>query len=73
MEKDAKKGKPEVDPRDPRNIEKETLLALKEGKISKEDAQKKLTSLRKKMAEKGERKLPKRLQKPQKHQPHYLN
>jgi|TARA_E500000178_G_scaffold350772_1_gene410393 DNA repair exonuclease SbcCD ATPase subunit len=65
IEEDAKKGKPEVDPKDPRNIEKETLQALKEGKISKEDAQKKLTSLRKEMAEKGDRKLPKRPQKPE--------
>ena len=65
IEEDAKNGKPKVDPKDPRNIEKETLQALKEGKISKDDAQKKLTSLRKEMAEKGDRKLPKRPQKPE--------
>ena len=65
IEEDAKNGKPKVDPKDPRNIEKETLQALKEGKISKGDAQKKLTSLRKEMAEKGDRKLPKRPQKPE--------
>ncbi|HCY57699.1 MAG TPA: hypothetical protein DHU78_02445 [Opitutae bacterium] len=65
IEEDAKNEKPKVDPKDPRNIEKETLQALKEGKISKDDAQKKLTSLRKEMAEKGDRKLPKRPQKPE--------
>lgn len=65
IEEDAKNGKPKVDSKDPRNIEKETLQALKEGKISKDDAQKKLTSLRKEMAEKGDRKLPKRPQKPE--------
>ena len=63
MEKDAKKGKPEVDPKDPRNIEKETLLALKEGKISKEDAQKNLLLCVKNGRERG--KTPKRLQKPE--------
>lgn len=65
IEEDAKNGKPKVDSKDPLNIEKETLQALKEGKISKDDAQKKLTSLRKEMAEKGDRKLPKRPQKPE--------
>lgn len=65
IEEDAKNGKPKVDSKDPLNIEKETLQALKEGKISKGDAQKKLTSLRKEMAEKGDRKLPKRPQKPE--------
>jgi chromosome segregation ATPase len=46
-------------------IEKETLQAVREGKITKEEARKKLDALRKDMADNGERKRPKRPQKPE--------
>lgn len=46
-------------------IEKETLQAVREGKITKEDARKKLDALRKEMADKGDRKSPVRPAKPE--------
>ena len=57
--------KPVLDPSDPRRIENETLQALKEGKITIDEAKEKLKSVRKEMAEKGDRKMPKRLPKPE--------
>jgi polyhydroxyalkanoate synthesis regulator phasin len=51
--------------KDPRLIEKETLQAVREGKITKEEARKKLDALRKDMADNGERKRPQRPQKPE--------
>ena len=51
--------------KDPRLIEKETLQAVREGKITKEEARKKLDTLRKDMADNGERKRPQRPQKPE--------
>jgi polyhydroxyalkanoate synthesis regulator phasin len=51
--------------KDPLLIEKETLQAVREGKITKEEARKKLDALRKDMADNGERKRPQRPQKPE--------
>ncbi len=51
--------------KDSRLIEKETLQAVKEGKMTQEEAQKKLGSLRKKMADEGKRKRPQRPKKPE--------
>ena len=57
--------KPVLDPSDPKRIESETLQALKEGKITIDEAKEKLKSVRKEMADKGDRKMPKRLPKPE--------
>ena len=57
--------KPVLDPSDARRIEKETLQAVREGKITKEEARKKLDALRKDMADNGQRKRPQRPQKPE--------
>jgi polyhydroxyalkanoate synthesis regulator phasin len=51
--------------KDPLLIEKETLQAVREGKITKEEARKKLDAIRKDMADNGERKRPQRPQKPE--------
>jgi polyhydroxyalkanoate synthesis regulator phasin len=51
--------------KDPLLIEKETLQAVREGKITKEEARKKLDALRKDMSDNGERKRPQRPQKPE--------
>jgi polyhydroxyalkanoate synthesis regulator phasin len=51
--------------KDPLLIEKETLQAVREGKITKEEARKKLDALRKDMADNGERNRPQRPQKPE--------
>jgi hypothetical protein len=64
-EKVAANNKGDQVKKDPRILEKELLLAVKEGKISKDDARKKLDSLRKEMAKNGERKSPQRPQKPE--------
>jgi hypothetical protein len=65
----AKWGKPEVltdkEKLDPRKFEGEVLKQVKEGKLSQEDARKKLDSLRGEMEKRGEFKRPKRLQKPE--------
>ncbi|OUU27397.1 MAG: hypothetical protein CBC04_03330 [Verrucomicrobia bacterium TMED44] len=58
--KEAKKGQ-----KDPRQVEREVLQAVKDGKISKEEARKKLDALRKEMADKGDRKSPVRPAKPE--------
>ena len=50
---------------DPRKAESEVMTAVKEGKISREDAQKKLSSLREEMQKKGDLKRPQRPQKPE--------
>ena len=50
---------------DPRKIERQILDAVKEGKISKEEARKKLDAIRKEMAQKGDRKRPQRPKKPE--------
>jgi hypothetical protein len=50
---------------DPRKHETEVLGALKEGRITREEAQKKLGALRGEMEKKGEFKRPKRPQKPE--------
>ena len=44
--------KPVLDPSDPKRIESETLQALKEGKITIDEAKEKLKSVRKEMADK---------------------
>ena len=49
--------KPVLDPSDPKRIESETLQALKEGKITIDEAKEKLKSVRKEMADKGDRKI----------------
>ena len=54
----------DIEKQDPKKIERETLEAVKEGKLSIEDARKKLDSLRKEMAKKGEFKRPVRPQRP---------
>ena len=54
----------DIEKQDPRRIEKETLEAVREGKLSVEDARKKLDALRKEMALKGEFKRPTRPQRP---------
>jgi polyhydroxyalkanoate synthesis regulator phasin len=51
--------------KDPSLVEKETLQAVKEGKITLKDAQAKLGSLREEMAKRGTFKRPQRMQKPQ--------
>jgi DNA repair exonuclease SbcCD ATPase subunit len=51
--------------KDPSLVEKETLQAVKEGKITLKDAQAKLSSLREEMVKKGTFKRPQRMQKPQ--------
>jgi len=60
----AKWGKPEVltdkEKLDPRKFEGEVLKQVKEGKLSQEDARKKLDSLRGEMEKRGEFKRPKR-------------
>ena len=65
----AKWGKPEVltdkEKLDPRKFEGEVLKQVKEGKLSQEDARKKLDSLRGEMEKRGEFKRPKRPQKPE--------
>jgi hypothetical protein len=48
-----------------KEIEKETLQAVRAGKITKEEARKKLDAIRKDMADNGERKRPQRPQKPE--------
>jgi DNA repair exonuclease SbcCD ATPase subunit len=50
---------------DPRKIERDILDAVKEGKISKEEARKKLNTIREELAQKGDRKRPQRPQKPE--------
>ena len=54
----------DIEKQDPKRIEKETLEAVREGKLSVEDARKKLDALRKEMAKKGEFKRPTRPQRP---------
>ena len=65
----AKWGKPEVltdkEKLDPRKFEGEVLKQVKEGKLSQEDARKKLDSLRGEMEKRGEFKRPKRPKKPE--------
>jgi polyhydroxyalkanoate synthesis regulator phasin len=51
--------------KNPRQIEHDVLQAVKDGKISKEDARKKLDALRKEMAKSGDRKSPIRPAKPE--------
>ena len=64
-----KKEKPEVltdkEKLDPRKFEGEVLKQVKEGKLSQEDARKKLDSLRAEMEKRGEFKRPKRPSKPE--------
>ena len=64
-----KKEKPEVltdkEKLDPRKFEAEVLKQAKEGKLSQEDARKKLDSLRAEMEKRGEFKRPKRPAKPE--------
>jgi hypothetical protein len=50
---------------DPRKVESEVMAAVKEGKISREDAQKKLGALREEMQKNGGFKRPQRPQKPE--------
>ncbi len=50
---------------DPKKFERDMLSAVKSGKISKQDAAKKLDALRDEMAKKGEFKRPKRMAKPE--------
>ena len=57
--------KPVLAPSNLRRIENETLQALKEGKISRDQAKEKLKSVRKEMADKGDRKVLTRLKKPE--------
>ena len=54
----------EIEKQNPKKIERETLEAVKEGKLSIKDARKKLDVLRKEMAKKGEFKRPVRPQRP---------
>ena len=57
--------KPVLAPSNLRRTENETLQALREGKITRDQAKEKLKFVRKEMADKGDRKMPKRLQKPE--------
>jgi hypothetical protein len=69
IQRDVEKRESEIltddERKNPRLIESETLKAVKDGKISKEEARKKLDALREEMAKTGERKLPRRPQKPE--------
>ena len=59
------KAKMDDTDKNPRQIEHDVLQAVKDGKISKEDARKKLDALRKEMAKSGDRKSPIRPAKPE--------
>ena len=61
----GKDGLADQEKADPRKIERDILDAVKEGKISKEDARKKLDALREEMVKNGDRKRPQRPQKPE--------
>jgi hypothetical protein len=65
----ARGGKPAVltdkEKLDPRKFEGEVLKLVKDGKLSQEDARKKLDSLRAEMEKRGEFKRPKRTKKPE--------
>ena len=61
----AKEDLADQEKADPRKIERDILDAVKEGKISKEEARKKLDAIREEMAEKGDRKRPQRPEKPE--------